>query len=248
MIPKIIHFCWFGGKPFSDLTQICIDSWKEMLPDYEIILWNESNFDVNMYQFSKEAYEQGKYAYVSDVCRLYVLKEYGGIYLDSDVEIIKNIDHFLIEEAFSGFEDNDLIPTGIMGSVKDGDWITELLNYYKDKSFYDENGNVKMIPNTVVITEIMKKKGVKLNNKLQCFDKYVSFYPSEYFCPKSHLTGEIKITPNTYCIHHFAGSWLTPAQKERKEKEKNVLIEYGKLIHFIYVKVRSLKERIKGYN
>lgn len=213
MIPKIIHYCWFGRGAMPDLVLKCIDSWKKFLPEYELHLWNEDNFDINLYPYAAEAYIERKFAFVSDVCRLYVLKEFGGIYLDSDVEVLKPLGQFLTQHvAFSGFEDNNYVPTGLMASERNGLWVSDLLAYYDDRSFYLSDGSPDMTTNTEVITQFMKGKGLILHNSLQEIKNYCTFYPSEYFCPKSWKTKEINITANTYCIHHFAGSWL-PAKK-----------------------------------
>lgn len=210
MIPKIIHYCWFGKGTMPELALKCLESWKMHLPEYQIIEWNEENFDVNMFRFSSEAYKERKFAFVSDVCRLYALKNMGGIYLDTDVEFLRPLDEEILKnEAFAGFEDNLLLSSAIMGSEKDGKWINDLLNYYHDRSFYLADGSYDVNPNTEIITDFMKAvKNVQINNTFQKLVGYCTIYPSEYFCPKSWKTLKIKRTDNTYCIHHFAGSWL----------------------------------------
>ena len=214
MIPKKIHYCWFGGQAKHGLAEHCIASWKKIHPDYEIIEWNERNFDVNMYRFASEAYKERKYAFVADVCRLYALKNMGGIYLDTDVEFLRPLDdEILSNKGFTGFEDNLLLSSAIMGSEKDGKWINDLLPYYDNRSFYLKDGSHDVNPNTEIITEFMKtKKNVQINNTFQLLDNYCVIYPSDYFCPKSWKTLKIKRTVNTYCIHHFAGSWLHKKQ------------------------------------
>lgn len=224
MIPKIIHYCWFGNGEIPELTQKCIDSWKTYLPDYEIVEWNEENFDVNRYQFSSEAYKEKKYAFVADVCRLYALAKMGGIYLDTDVEFLRPLGEKMLEDkAFTGFEDNLLMSSAIMGSERDGKWINDLLKYYENRSFYLPNGEFDVNPNTEIITAFMKtKQRVKISNSFQKLENYCTIYPSDYFCPKSWKTLKIKTTANTYCIHHFAGSWL---------KRKHSLL--GRLANFL---------------
>ncbi len=208
MIPKIIHYCWFGRGEMPELAKMCIESWKRYLPDYELMLWNEDNFDVNSLKFTRQAYEKRKFAFVTDYVRLYALKNFGGVYMDTDVEITKNIDKFLELPAFSGFETGDLIPTSIMASEKGLKWIDELIKYYDKKPFVRWNGRLNKIPNTLIISRIFsKKKGVVLNNSYQVYDNQLHLFPKDFFCPKSYKTGEIELTENTYCIHHFAGSW-----------------------------------------
>lgn len=208
MIPKVVHYCWFGRGPKNELAIKCIESWKKFLPDYEIKEWNENNFDVNMYPYAKEALENRKFAFVTDVVRLYALYTEGGVYMDTDVEVLKTYDPFLHHEMFSGFETNNYVLTGMMAAEKGSIWAKELLEQYNDRHFVLEDGSFDLTTNTSVITEYMKFKGLLLNNKYQDFPGLCTMYPSEYFCPKDHTTGKIKCTKNTVCIHHFAGSWL----------------------------------------
>ena len=225
MIPKIIHYCWFGKGDLPELAKKCIASWQKYLPDYKIIEWNENNFDINNWKYTKEAYELKKFAFVTDVCRLYALKEVGGIYMDTDVEVLSSLDPFLNNTAFSGFEDIDTVPTGIMASEKNGKWVSDLLSYYDDKSFLKNETTLDMTTNVKTITDFMITKGFKMNNQLQEHSGYVTMYPKDFFCPKSYETLEINITENTVCIHHFAGSWLTKEQKI-KNKIKHTLNKY----------------------
>lgn len=206
-IPKVIHYCWFGKNTMPRLNQRCIESWKRVLPDYELRLWNEDNFNVNINQFVKEAYEMKKWAFVTDYVRLYVLYNYGGIYMDTDVEVLKRLDPFLIHSAFSGFESEGYIPTGIMGAEKGNKWIEYLLDYYKDKKFILENG-LDITTNVQIITNLTVKLGLKTNNKYQVLEGDVHIYPKEFFCPLSFDNLQKNFTKNTYTIHHYSGSWL----------------------------------------
>jgi hypothetical protein len=222
MIPKIIHYCWFGGNPLPELAEKCIQSWKKFLPDYEIKEWNEKNFDLDEYLFTREAYDNKKFAYVTDVVRLYALKKEGGIYMDTDVEVLGNLDTFLGNYAFSGFESDMSLPTGIMASIQNGQWVTEMVNYYNDRKFLNSKNKPILTTNVVIISKLMKEKGILLDNTFQEIKGYVTFYPSEYFCPKSPVNGQIKITENTYCIHHFAGSWADPPTQSIIFKQKTI--------------------------
>lgn len=213
MIPKKIHYCWFGRGKMPELALKCIESWKKHLPEYEIKEWNEDNFDLNMYPYVREAYDNRKFAFVTDVVRLYALYHEGGIYMDTDVEVLKPLDAFLDCPAFSGFEDDVHVPTGIMASEKGGKWAKENLAYYDGRHFVNEQGELDLTTNVTTITNYMLPYGLKQNNTLQQFPGLITFYPKDYFCPKSYEDGKIYLTDNTYTIHHFAGSWQTPYRK-----------------------------------
>ena len=216
MIPKIIHYCWFGRGKMPELALKCIASWKKYLPDYEIKEWNEDNFNLDLYPYAREAYDNRKFAFVTDVVRLYALYHEGGIYMDTDVEVLKSLDCFLKHTAFSGFEDEHNVPTGIMASEKGGKWAKENLNYYNNRHFQRSDGSIDMTTNVVIITNYMLQLGLKQNNTYQNFAELITFYPKDYFCPKSYRDGKIYLTKNSYTIHHFAGSWH--GNKERITK------------------------------
>lgn len=228
-IPKVIHYCWFGRGKKSELHEKCIKSWKEKCPDYKIIEWNEDNFDINMNTYVKEAYECKKYAFVSDFVRLYVLYNYGGIYMDTDVEVIKPLDELLFVDGFSGFETKKCIPTGIIAAIKGNMWIKDQLDSYKNDRFIDEFGNQILITNVERITRISKEKhGFIPNGNKQILKYGMVMYPREYFCPKSVITGKVVLTKNTYVIHHFDSSWFPKDFKSRRKK----LQEYIKNIEY----------------
>ena len=207
MIPKVIHYCWFGRGEKPAQAQMCIESWKKYLPGYELKEWNEDNFDISQNQYVKEAYENRKFAFVTDYVRLYAIYTEGGVYMDTDVEVLGSYDQFLHHHAFSGFETDGNVPTGMMAAEKGSVWAKELLDQYKDRVFVQPDGSFDMTTNTVVITNYMLGKGLVQNNTFQDFPGLCTMYPADYFCPKDHRTGMIKCTKNTVCIHHFAGSW-----------------------------------------
>lgn len=215
MIPKIIHYCWFGGAPLPKAAKDCIDSWKKHCPDYEIIEWNESNFDINSNLYTKQAYENRKWAFVTDVVRLYALYNYGGIYMDTDVEVIRPLDPFLEHRAFSGFEDLSNIPTGIMAAEKGHPLFKKLVEHYDDRPFLID-GVPDLTTNVTTITNLLLPEGFVPNNTYQEVAGF-SLYPYDYFCPRDIHTMKLVTTENTYTIHHFAGSWLPKEETARQQ-------------------------------
>jgi len=222
MIPKKIHYCWFGKGKMPELALKCIESWRVNLPDYELKEWNENSFDINSNFYVKEAYESRKFAFVTDYVRLYALYTEGGIYMDTDVEVIKNLDPFLDLPAFSGFEDNVHIPTGIMAAEKGSVWAGWQLKYYDDRHFLLPDGTLDV----EIIGRLMGEKGFILRNGLYNFQNIITIFPRDYFCPKSHTTGKIELTQNTYTIHHFAGSWKSTSDRLKR-----------RIVHLIGVKM-----------
>lgn len=218
-IPKVIHYCWFGRGKKSNLHEMCIKSWKEKCSDYEIIEWNEDNFDINMNTYIKQAYKSGKYAFVSDVARLYALYNYGGIYMDTDVEVIKSLDELLYVEGFLGFENKYYISSGMMGATKGNKWVKDQLDSYEEATFLDEKGEPTLFTNVERVTKVSKEKHNLITNGDKQILKYgVVVYPRAYFFPKSIITGELTISKNTYTIHHYDSSWFPDDFKKRTEK------------------------------
>lgn len=218
MIPKTIHYCWFGGNPLPESARAYIESWKRHCPDYEIIEWNESNFDLNWCDYVREAYEAKKWAFVTDVVRLVVLVEHGGIYMDTDVEVLKPLDDILQYEAVSGFEAQRRIPTGLMAAQPGSAMFAELLRDYEGAHFRNEDGSYNLTTNVARITQACLKYGLELNNTLQTVNGFTLF-PKDYFCAKDYETGKVYVTENTYTIHHFAGSWLSEEARYALQKK-----------------------------
>ena len=207
MIPKIIHYCWFGRGELPELAIKCIKSWKKELPEYEIKEWNEDNFNLDAFPYAREAYDNRKFAFVSDVARLYALYTEGGIYMDTDVELLKPFDPFLHHKAFSGYETVKMISTGIIGSEKGGKWVKNNLDYYNDKHFVNDDGSFNIVTNVTTITNYMKSMGLNQDNSYQDFPGLITIYPKDFFSPKSQDDGKIELTDNTVTIHHYAQSW-----------------------------------------
>lgn len=215
MIPKIIHYCWFGRGHKPQLAEECIDSWKKICPDFQLIEWNEDNFDINSNRYVRDAYQSKKWAFVTDYVRLWALYNYGGIYMDTDVEVIKPLEPFLYHHAFSGFESATQIPTGIMACEKSNIIFKELLDYYETAQFIFSNGALNLTTNVVTITNQMLKHGFKPNNQYQVLDGY-AFYPNNIFCPDLNRLHDQKYLKDTVTIHHFAGSWKSEAAIRRE--------------------------------
>lgn len=208
MIPKVIHYCWFGKKEKPEIVKKCIKSWKKHLPDYKIIEWNEENFNVEKFLFSKQAYNVGNYAFVSDYVRVYALYHHGGIYLDTDTEILGSLDDFLSQPSFWGFEEKHYIATSIIGAEPKNELIKDFLDYYDNLSVYDEYGNVKKFTNVVVVTELLKNRGIVLDGTFQIVEGIATIYPQDYFSPYDYINCYMKKTANSVAVHHFYKSWL----------------------------------------
>lgn len=206
-IPKIIHYIWVGPKPLPALAKKCIHSWGKYMPDCEIKVWNESNFDINSNRYCREAYAAKKYAFVSDYIRVAILYQYGGIYMDTDVELLQPLaEEFFECESFSGYETPDSIPTGIMGAIPGQAMFEQILRFYDSAVFLREDGTYNQITNVQTITEIAKANGFVLDGSKQTILGF-TLYPQTYFCPLSHDTDDTCFSENTYTIHHFSGSW-----------------------------------------
>ena len=212
MIPKKIHYCWLSDDPFPEKIRRCIDSWKEKLPDYEIIRWDLQRFPLEKCNWVRQAYETKKYAFAADYIRLYALATEGGIYLDSDVEVLKSFDDLLDYPYFICKENS---PQGIeaatIGAESGCEWIGKCLDYYKDKNFINEKGeqNNRVLPSIIkeVITHNYTLHEVVSPIDIVRDKENVYMLPSDYFSPKNYVSKKLRLTPNTYSIHHFAGTW-----------------------------------------
>lgn len=218
MIPKIIHYCWFGRGPLPELAQKCIASWKKYLPGYEIKEWNEDNFDVNIIPYTAEAYKAKKYAFVSDYARFWILYQYGGIYFDTDVEVIRPIDDIVERGNFMGFETEPKLqvkadaseasvnPGLGMGVAPGLGIIKKMLDFYEGRHFEFIPGGIGQLTIVHIATEVLLKAGLKQQHGIQQVND-IWIYPAEYFCPINLKTGRIHVKPNTRTIHHYAGTW-----------------------------------------
>lgn len=216
---KVIHYCWFGTSKKSPKIDDCIKSWKKFCPDYEITEWNESNFDIHCCKYVEQAYDAKKWAFVSDYCRFWILYNLGGIYMDTDVELLKPIDD--LPDTFVGFESESAVASGLIRGANAGDEICKMmLDSYNNDTFVLDNGELNFKTVCERETEILCGFGLIMNNKLQTIKDTVVF-PSEYFNPNRYNDEKMEITENTYAIHHYLSSWKDPLdQKIMKYKVK----------------------------
>lgn len=211
MIPKVIHYCWFGRGEKPKLAQKCIASWRKFCPDYEIIEWNEDTFDVNRNGYTRMCYEQKKYAFLSDYVRLLVVAEHGGIYFDTDVELLVSPDFLLEHEAFWGFETPEYVASGLgFGSIAHGTVIEAMLREY-DQLLDGQHGTIGC---PRLNTAALVKLGLRQNGKLQTVQNAV-IYPVAYFNPYESATGRLIKTADTISIHWYAAAWMSKKQKLR---------------------------------
>lgn len=223
-IPKVIHYCWFGGNSLPEKDLKCIESWRRFCPDYKIVEWNESNYDINKNEYMKEAYDAQRWGFVPDYARLDIIYQYGGIYLDTDVELIRKLDDLLDQRAFMAFESEKTVAPGlIIASEPHNETIRNMMtDIYENRHFLRSDGTYDLVASPKMATDYLIDKGLLCNNKLQVV-KDMRIYPTDFFCPKDYLTGEINITDNTYSIHHYNASWQTLRQKKWHKLEMKMM-------------------------
>jgi hypothetical protein len=221
MIPKTIHYCWFGHDPLPPAALKCIESWKKYFPGFEIIEWNESNYDVEKIPYIKEAYQNKKYAFVSDYARFDILYENGGVYFDTDVEVIKPFDDILDAGPFMGCEIDPGQDTRIkvapglgLAAVPGMEIYRSILDFYETQSFLNPDGSINTETVVTKTTNVLKENGLENKSGIQTVCG-VTIYPVEYFNPMNSLTGKITITGNTHSIHRYSMSWLSDADRRR---------------------------------
>ena len=221
MIPKIIHLCWLSGDPYPAKIARCLETWKKYLPDYQVMLWETNRFDLNSSVWVKQAFEKKKYAFAADYIRFYALYHHGGIYLDSDVEVLKSFDDLLDLPYFMGAEKAQTPEAAIIGAEKGCDWIKACLDYYQDRPFIKEDGSLDIltVPD-IMIKQIERIKPVRvlsledsLNIRKLDMQKEVLEFNDAFFSPKVFDSREVEVTPYTYAIHHYQNSWFSPKAK-----------------------------------
>ncbi len=239
MIKKVIHYCWFGKNPLPKDVLQCIESWEKYCPDYEIIKWDESNFDIEQNDYIKEAYQAKKWAFVSDYARLKVIYDNGGIYLDTDVELIKSLDNLLDNRCFLGTETTGVIATGLgFGAEKGNEIIKMMLDEYAGIHFYIKNGVYDLTPCPKRNTDPLIKLGYIFSDKDIWEKEGCKVYPPEYFSPIDFETRALNITKNTYSIHHYSATWISKEEKELS-KELSYIKENNNKVYAFFLCQRS---------
>lgn len=247
-IPKKIHYCWFGGNPLPKLAIKCINSWKKYCPDYEIIEWNESNFDINQNEYCKEAYAAKKWAFVTDYARLAILHKYGGVYFDTDVELVRNIDDLLENACFMGIEKSIRVvevASGLgVGAEAGHPLIKEIIDDYDGVHFLKEDGTFDLTTCTVRNTRVLRKHGYCDEDRTQTVAG-ATIYASEYFSPIEMENGFMKKTENTYSIHHYGLSWTT--EEKRKARKKGLRkLKRNRILYNLKVLPNNLLLKLLG--
>ena len=243
MIPKIIHYCWFGGKPLPKSAEKCIASWKKYLPGYEIKRWDESNFDVNAIPYTREAYAACKFAFVSDYARFWILYHYGGVYFDTDVEVIRPIDDIINRGGFLGVESNRngiyTVNPGLGFAATQGTAVIgEMMNLYSTFHFINTDGASDLKNIVEITTDYLSSKGLQNTDEIQECCGF-TIYPKDYFCPIDYDTRELKITENTRTIHHYAESWVP-----RSTRFKNTLSRlFGKRFMSCLIRIKAFVKK-----
>ncbi len=216
MIPKIIHYCWLSGDPYPTLVAKCIQSWKTILPDYELMLWDTTKIDINSNIWLKQSYDVHKYAFAADYIRFYALYHYGGIYLDADVEVLRSFNTLLDKGTFIGEEASGDIEAAVIGVEKHSPWIKQCLDYYIDRPFVRADGSFDMRPVPLLVSKVLQNH------------PEIDICPYTYFSPKDYNIKRLDVTPDTYCIHHFDGKWV------KRGLKYEIKILCHKLLYYLF--------------
>lgn len=259
MIPKVIHYCWFGRNPLPPLAKKCLRSWKKHCKGYQIIRWDEDNFDISSAPlYVRQAYEAKKWAFVTDYVRLKVVHDHGGIYLDTDVQVIRSLNELLQHDAFFGFDNENYVATGLgFGAVAGTSILQEMMDDYKDIPFIREDDSMDLLACPRRNLNAFMHAGLICNNEYQILTDNVAVYPSECFCPKAGTGGNMLVTDRTYSIHHFSASWYSNQKKKalrdynRDKKQKMIIKKINYAVHFpgrllFWILGKELYEKLKG--
>lgn len=238
MIPKKIHYCWFGRNPLPESVRMCIASWRKYLSDYEIIEWNEDNFDVNSIPYTAQAYEAKKYAFVSDYARFCIIRDNGGIYFDTDVEVIKPFDDILQNGGYMGYENEDEVNPGLGFAAERGNPVIQRITEYYEglKGFYVSGNRESVMTVVQHTTRVLREYGCNLGNNRQMSIANITIYPKDWFNPMDSLTGRLYITPNSHSIHRYDNSWGL------QSRTRTVLVRF--MHRFIGLQLSSFVKKI----
>ncbi|MFT4801432.1 MAG: hypothetical protein ACI93N_001204 [Flavobacteriaceae bacterium] len=240
-IPKIIHYCWFGPKPIPNLELKCMESWTKHLTDYKFMFWNEETFDIeNSNEYVIGAYQKKMYAFVADYVRIHAMVKYGGVYLDTDIELLSPIDKFLENEAFTGFENKTKVAAGIMGCKKGNEVFKQMLDYYESVDFVNSKNDINITTICSVMMNVIEGIGFEYKNSEQSFSNF-HIYERDVFYPKKMKDDSFRVTDQSVSIHHYSGSWLTPRQKKRGEN-----IIWRKVFRPILIRVKAALSKLIG--
>lgn len=246
MISKKIHYFWVGPRPIAGKNRACIESWKKFCPDYEVIEWNESNYDITKCTYMKQAYESQVWGFVPDYARLDIIYQEGGIYLDTDVEVIRNLDGLLSCKAFMGFEDRNFVALGLgFGAEKGNPLIKQMREAYHACSFLNDDGTPNLTPSPAYTTEFLKTYGLRTTGRRQKIQD-IDIFPADYFAPLCFYNRRLKITKNTYSIHWYHASWHTAEEKKQIRQSQRVNRIFGR--HMGRVVNRGLRGIQKANN
>lgn len=224
MIPKIIHYIWFGGKEYSERIKLCIKSWEKYLPEYKFMLWNEDTFDINEIPFTKQAYEHKKWAFVSDYVRVWALNKYGGIYLDTDIEILKPIDNDILKNKIVLGTDDAGYLTALMMAEPNQPFFNNMVNLYQNMDFITENGKLNTEVNNTYLQKNLTLYGYKVKNSYQKLKDDIVVFPDEFFHVRSLVTGKLNLTKNSFAIHWHTITWVSKRTKFINFLRINVLV------------------------
>lgn len=255
MIPKVIHYCWFGGAPKPKSVLQCINSWKKQCPDFEIREWTEKDFDVTQNEYTRQAYEARAWGFVPDYIRLWIIYNNGGIYLDTDVQILKSFEPLLQHKAYAGFEDSKHVNFGQgFGAEKGNPFIYAHMRMYEDLRFVNEDGSFNKTPSPLYTTQCLVKHGLQQGVKEIQELEDITIYPAEYFCPRDLHTGITTVTEHTYSIHQFDASWYSGEDQEKKKERWEQVRRQGRKEYWKYLPNRIMLkllgearyEKVKG--
>lgn len=229
MIPRTIHYCWFGRNPLDQTALHCIESWKKYFPEYEIVQWNEDNFDVSVMPFVEMAYRDKKWAFVSDVARLMIIYNQGGIYFDTDVEVIKSYEDIIEPnvKGFLGFENDGHVNSGIgFGAIKGHPFLKELIDLYNRIDYMQYKDHLSEIACPILTTELLEKEGLSKSGKRQQVADF-EIFPAEYFAPMDYGTGEVRYSSRTHSVHWYSASWQEENEKQEQERMRTLKRRFG---------------------